>query len=120
MQRKNAAFPNGRCAILNHSQIMRPFKFFFGLLFVAAAAFVLLKLLFFAAFAALIVGGVFFATRRFRRFGPGYRHYSWPPGYAASQHNGDFTGRPDADALDPRQPRRKGEPLAGYRTIEIL
>lgn len=91
---------------------MRPFKFFFGLLFVAAAAFVLLKLLFFAAFAALILGGAFFAARAFRRFGPGRSAYAWQREYAVD--------RPAADPLDPRQTQLPAEPLAGYRTIEIF
>lgn len=96
---------------------MRPFKFFFGLLFVAAAAFVLLKLLFFVAFGALVLGAVFFGARAFRRDRPGYRDdygREWSPGEPG------YLGRPVADPIDPRAARRPAESLAGGRMIEIL
>lgn len=99
---------------------MRPFKFFFGLLFVAAAAFVLLKILFFAAFGALFLGALFFGARAYKRFGPGYHRHHWQQEYATPLNYGDYSARQTAEPLDPRQIRRPSESLAGGRVIEVL
>lgn len=92
---------------------MRPFRFFFGLLFVAALAFVLLKVLFFAAFGALVFGALFFGARAFRRMGPGRYRHEWQMAYAVPDYA-------RAEPLDPRQARPSAEPLGGGRTIEVL
>lgn len=102
---------------------MRPFRFFFGLLLVAAAAFVLLKVLFFATFGFLLFGALFAGARAFRRFGPGYAHRHWRsdyPGDTILDRGPAFSVRLAAEPIDPRQVQRPGEPLAGSRQIMVV
>jgi len=107
----------------HHLSLMRPARFFFGLLFAAVFVITLLKILFFGIVAAAIFGGIFFLGRAFRRHrGRGYYGH---PGYAAfgnSPWQQPFLQQessPFAQPLDPNwQPRQQKAPMG--RRIEVL
>lgn len=97
---------------------MRPFRFLFPLLLVGVAAFVLFKILFFLVFGLTGLALLFISAMALRRFGPGRGR--WQHRWEARYRVPAWAEVSGAEPLDPRQPQRSGEPLAGERLIEVL